>query len=388
MWPRMSGPYHSRCAPRSPRSRAPKYPRATSAAVLACSVVAMSRASSFARLCHPNGRMATPRRRRELGRGERVLPGVWRLRLPLPWPGVPHGNAWALASGDGIVLVDTGWHGPGSMAHLERAMEMVGLRVEHVRLLVCTHAHSDHYGQAGPIIDRAGCELWMHPDYGHMTRAAEDPAAYFEQRLEVALASGVPERALEAYRAARKGNDDYGVARVVEPDRLLVEGVEFDTDLGTWRTLETPGHAPSHVCFFQPERRLLISGDHLLGRVSLFYDYGHTPDPAGEFLTSLDKVEDLSARLCLAGHARPFTDVRAHIHANRSLVAERVQRALEAIEVEPLTAFEVIPHVHQQAVTPETGRWWLNETLAYLTHLEQTGRARRIPGDPERWSPL
>src|SRR5437773_669682 len=170
--------------------------------------------------------MATARRRRELGRGERVLPGVWRLRVPL--------------------------------------------------------------GAEGP-----------------------------------------------------------GIARVVEPDRELVDGVTFATDLGTWHTLETPGHAPSHVCFFQPERRLLISGDHLLGRVSLYYDYGWTPDPAGEFLSSLDKVEDLDARLCLAGHGRTFTDVRAHIHANRALVAERLQRARQALAAgEPLTAYEVIPHVY------------------------------------------
>ncbi|MCW3048878.1 MAG: fold metallo-hydrolase, partial [Solirubrobacterales bacterium] len=52
--------------------------------------------------------MTAPTRKRELGRGERVLPGVWRLRLPLPWPGVPHCNAWAVAAGDGIVLFDTG----------------------------------------------------------------------------------------------------------------------------------------------------------------------------------------------------------------------------------------------------------------------------------------
>ena len=44
--------------------------------------------------------------RRELGRGERVLPGVYRLRLPLPWPGVPHCNAWAVASRGGYVLSD------------------------------------------------------------------------------------------------------------------------------------------------------------------------------------------------------------------------------------------------------------------------------------------
>src|SRR5215212_1144308 len=309
-------------------------------------------------------------RRREVGRGERVVPGVWRLRLPLPWPGVPHGNAWALAAGDGIVLVDTGYDEPGSLAHLERALDQVGLSLDLVRLVVCTHAHSDHYGQAGPIVDRAGCELWMHPNYQHMTRAAADPEAYFEWRLEVAAASGVPRRALEAYREARKGNDDYGVARVVEPDRELVEGVEFQTDHGTWQVVETPGHAPSHVCLFQPERRVLISGDHLLGRVSLYYDYGHTPDPAGEFLTSLDKVEDLDARLCLPGHGRTFTDVRAHIHANRALVAERVQKVVDAISVEPLTAFEVIPHVYGQAVTAATGNWWLSETLSYLQHLE------------------
>ena len=36
------------------------------------------------------------------------MPGVWRLRLPLPWPGVPHCNAWAVRADDGVVLFDTG----------------------------------------------------------------------------------------------------------------------------------------------------------------------------------------------------------------------------------------------------------------------------------------
>ena len=52
---------------------------------------------------------------------------------------------------------------------------------------------------------------------------------------------------------------------------------------------ETPGHAPSHVVLHQPERRLLLSGDHVLGRISLYFDHGWTPDPVGEFLASLDR---------------------------------------------------------------------------------------------------
>jgi len=63
-----------------------------------------------------------PSNKRELGRGERVLPGVFRLRLPLPWPGVPHCNAWAVTNGEGFVLFDTGMHQPESMANLERAL--------------------------------------------------------------------------------------------------------------------------------------------------------------------------------------------------------------------------------------------------------------------------
>lgn len=327
-------------------------------------------------------------RKRELGRGERVLPGIWRLRLPLPWPGVPHCNAWAIASGDGVVLVDTGMHQPGSMAHLDRALGMVGLRVEHVRLLVCTHAHSDHYGQAATIVERAGCELWLHPDHGHMTTTASDPDAALERRIEVARTSGVPAAALEAYRERRKG-EGYGIAGIVPPARELVDGVEIHSDLGAWQVVETPGHAPSHVCLWQPERRLLISGDHLLGRVSLYYDYGYTPDPAGEFLRSLDRVDGLGARLCLSGHGRTFGDVGAHVAANRALVAERVARVLDVVTADgPITAYDAVPRVYGEPVTALNANWWISETLCYLRHLEVDGRLRRATDDDgvERWT--
>jgi glyoxylase-like metal-dependent hydrolase (beta-lactamase superfamily II) len=326
-------------------------------------------------------------RRREVGRGERVLPGVWRLRLPLPWPGVPHCNAWALAAGDGVVLFDTGIHEPGSLGHLERALDQVGLKIEHVRLLVCTHAHADHYGEAATIVERSGCELWMHPNHDHVKLAAQDPDAALERRLEVALQSGVPEEPLRRIMAERKGQP-IGISGLIAPDRELVPGVEVETDLGTWTVHETPGHAPSHVCLFQPERRLLISGDHLLGRVSLYYDFGYTPDPAGEFLASLDVVERLDARLCLPGHGRTFADVKAHIDANRSTVGERVGKVHAAIADGPLTAFDTIPKVYGEPVTRLNANWWLSETLCYLRHLEVTGRAERIPGEPERWAAI
>jgi glyoxylase-like metal-dependent hydrolase (beta-lactamase superfamily II) len=331
------------------------------------------------------------RSKRELGRGERVLPGLFRLRLPLPWPGVPHCNAWAVARGDGFVLFDTGMYDADSLSHLERALEMCDLRLEQTRLVVCTHAHTDHCGQAAAIVERAGCEVWMHPNHEHLTRMIEDPDSVFERRIEVARQSGVPEAPLRRYAAERSSRGS-GIAGPIEPDRDLLNGVSIGTDLGEWVVYETPGHSPSHVCMFQPERRLLVSGDHLLGRISLYFDYGYSPDPVGEFLSSLDVVERLGARLCLPGHGRTFADVHAHIQGNRVLVGERLSSVRAALDGRELTVFELVPHVYGDSLSQQNAHWLLSKTLCYLTHLQALGEARRIPagssaeGEPERWT--
>ena len=329
--------------------------------------------------------MSDAERKRELGRGERILPGAYRLRLPLPWPGVPHGNAFALVAGDGIVLVDTGIHEEGSLAELERALAMCGRRLEDVRLIVCTHAHSDHYGQAASIVERVGCELWMHPNHEHMSAWARDPETALERRLRAARQAGVPEEPLQRYAESRRNQGD-GLSGYIKPHRDLVAGVEVDTDLGRWIVYETPGHAPSHICLFNPERRILISGDHLLGRVSLFYDYGWTADPVGEFLQSLGVVEALDARLCLSGHGRTFTDVQAHIVENRTLVESRLAGVLEALgKVEPITPFKLVRQMFGEELSPIVATWVLQETMAYLDHLETTGQVSQLEGEPAHW---
>jgi glyoxylase-like metal-dependent hydrolase (beta-lactamase superfamily II) len=324
--------------------------------------------------------------KRELGRGERVLPGLWRLRLPLPWPGVPHGNAWAIASGSGIVLVDCGYHGPGSLAELGRALDMVDLRLEQVRLLVITHAHTDHWGEAATVVQRAGCEMWMHPASAHGRDRLDDPETALERRVEVARQSGVSAAAIKTYAEQAKEMPS-GLAGAIDPDRELVDGVAVETDLGTWTTYETPGHAPSHVCLYQPERRILISGDHVLGRISLYYDYGYTPDPVGEFLRSLHRVDKLDARLALSGHGKPFVDVRGHIEGNRGLVHERLEAAVAAARRgEPRTAVQLVPEIYGQELSSTNAGRLLGQTMSYLTHLRRAGRlCAEHDGGVERW---
>ncbi len=321
-------------------------------------------------------------------RTERIQPGIWRLKLPCPWPGVPHGNAWAMQRGAGIVLFDTGVGGRGRLRMLDIALAQTGFGVEDVKLVVCTHSHSDHYGLAASICEQTGCELWMHPKWEHIRLQADDPQAALEGRLEVGRMSGVPLAALDRYRQARSDSPEDLIDGIRAPDRELVPGVEVETDIGTWSVIETPGHAPSHVCLHQAERRLLVSGDHLLGRTALFFDYGHTPDPIGEYLASLDAIEPLSVGLCLPGHGKPFRDPEAKIGAAREqagALLDRV-RAQMADGAEP-TAYEMVEGiVGRENLNPGTAGFMLQIVLACLDHLAVLGEARPAPdSDPQRW---
>jgi glyoxylase-like metal-dependent hydrolase (beta-lactamase superfamily II) len=321
-------------------------------------------------------------------RTERILPGIWRLRLPLPWPGVPHGNAWALSAGDGIVLFDTGMGGTGRLRQLDLALAQAGFGVEDVRLLVCTHSHTDHYGLAAPITDAAGCELWMHPAWEHVRLLADDPAAALEQRIEVARQSGVPAAALERYRESRSGEAETGIDAIRVPDRDLLPGVEVETDQGIWQVHETPGHAPSHVVLHQPESRLMISGDHLLGRTVLFFDYGHSPDPVGEFLSSLDEVEPLGVDLCLPGHGRPFRDPENKIAEARRQVEEVQGKVRNSLGEGERPAFEIVAEfLGQENLDGPASAWVLQIVLSFLDHLALAGEVVAIDGtDPQRWA--
>ena len=142
------------------------------------------------------------------------------------------------------------------------------------------------------------------------------------------------------------------------------------------------------MSLFQPDRRILLAGDHILGRVALYYDYGWSDDPVDEYLTSLDKVEALDARLCLPGHGKSFTDVRGHVESHREAALGRVDRVEDVVRsAGPATAIEMIPEIYGRPLSKENAGWLISETMCYLRHLERRGLVTRGDGeDQPRWT--
>jgi len=111
--------------------------------------------------------------------------------------------------------------------------------------------------------------------------AAPPPAA---SAVTLPLMSlGMLAAVVTALRAVSAGFRAWGSA--VEVTRPLQDGGELELRDRTLRVLHRPGHSPSDTVFFDEQRAILLSADHLIAHISsnplLARHLGTEPDPAG-----------------------------------------------------------------------------------------------------------
>ncbi len=304
-----------------------------------------------------------------------VVPGLWRLRLPMPYPHISHANAYLLdGAGGGVVLVDCGGGGHESAWEaLCRALAEAGRAPSDVRDLVITHFHSDHMGCATRLVAETGCTVWAHPASEHFLGAHAEPARHRAQRERWVHRLGVaPGPFAEDCADVREETD--GIDGPVRADHLLLAGTAVPSALGDWEVVEAPGHAPSQVCLRQREHRILIAGD-LVGPVfAPYFDIGFTPDPVAEHLASLERADALGAELALPGHGRPLTALPELFSENRRGVAERLDAVRAAVaERAGATGAELLDAVFPAPENAADRVWRLFELASYLEHLSRVG---------------
>jgi glyoxylase-like metal-dependent hydrolase (beta-lactamase superfamily II) len=309
-----------------------------------------------------------------------VGPGLWQLRLPLPWPQIPYVNAFTLPLEDGgIALVDCGSAGDETLWEaLVRGLELAGHGVAEVRRVVYTHYHSDHAG----VLERlreGGAEIVGHPAIEAFVDGTLHPGRIAAARHERARREGVPDWLLPACADVREETD--GILAPTPPDLPLRDGDVVASALGPWTVLETPGHAPSHVCLHQPELGVAIVGDVLAAGFYPYFDYGYTADPVAEYFATLERLEQLEGvTLALVGHGRPVDDLAGTTARWRGQLHDRLDAAEAAVEAGATNAWEVTARLFDVEAAGDLAAFDLGEVLAYLRHLRRTGRLVRRTG--------
>ena len=156
------------------------------------------------------------------------------------------GNVYLLLDDDGLVLVDAAL--PFNGGRILRYIQRLGREPSELRSIILTHAHPDHTG-AIPV--------------------------------------------------------DLPFVRPIYAQELIEEGHTFP-NMGGMRVLHTPGHTAGSVSLYLEERRVLITGDMLIGDGRRFYR--PLPFPGTDFKAyrhSIERLAGLDFDVACVGHGRP-----------------------------------------------------------------------------------
>ncbi|MGE5769605.1 MAG: MBL fold metallo-hydrolase [Betaproteobacteria bacterium] len=184
--------------------------------------------------------------------------------------------------GDSATLVDSGY-----VTHAGQTVELVrhALDGRRLRRLINTHSHSDHIGGNAALQAAFGCEIIV-PAGIHAAIADWDENALLLSPL--------------GQQAAR-----------FQHDALIGAGNEVEMGGLAWQALAVPGHDMEALAYYNPEWRLLISGDALWenGFGVVFPELLGEADGLAATRATLEMLARLPIDAVIPGHGRPFADV-------------------------------------------------------------------------------
>lgn len=322
---------------------------------------------------------------------ERVRDGLWSIPVPIPNSPLRYVLVYAFELPDGVAIVDAGWDSEDAWQALVAGLRVVGFEPGDVRAVLITHMHPDHFGLAGRVRAESGAWIGMHPADAALVRLDESviESLVAESRAQLSW-TGAPEEVCGDFRSGPLATKQLLADR--DPDVLIEDHDRIDLPGWDLRAVWTPGHSPGHLCFLERGHGVLLSGDHVLPRISpnISVQPQQLANPLGDYLDSLRRVADIEADEVFPAHEYRFRGLRDRAE---SLVAHHDERLTEiekAVAAFPgSSCWELTTRLSWSRpfdqMAPFQMRLAVRESLAHLVLLEIAGRVRREPGQVATW---
>ncbi len=173
-----------------------------------------------------------------------------------------------LIDGPTRVLIDPGHR--NLFDHVKKGLGEIGLTLEDIGLIVCTHGHPDHI-EAAQLFKESHTLLTLHQKEWQFLKS-------MDQQIRAAIGINLDS---------------------ISPDFFLNEGDISLNDIDLI-VLHTPGHSPGSVSLYWPDQKLLFTGD-LVFKEGL----GRTDLPGGDsalLKESVKRLAELEVEWLLPGH--------------------------------------------------------------------------------------
>jgi glyoxylase-like metal-dependent hydrolase (beta-lactamase superfamily II) len=317
--------------------------------------------------------------RREFPPVEQVRSGVWSIPVPIPSSPLRYVLSYLIEHRSGFVMVDTGWdHAEGDRV-LRAGLETAGIPLTAITAILISHVHPDHHGLSRAIAADSGAWIGMHQREDQFLTGHADTGAIRDGVDQFLRWAGAPAE-YRAEAAGRRGAMSRGP--MARADKLIGHGELIDAPGLTLRAVWTPGHSPGHLCFHDETHDLLLTGDHVLPRITPNISaYDLTSSPLEDYLASLASLRGMQPGEVLPAHEYRFADLDSRLEDLAEHHEERVAEISRVLGKEPggQPAWAVAAQVtwsrpwSQMAGFPLQAA--LGEVVAHLRHLERAGQA-------------
>ncbi len=321
---------------------------------------------------------------------ERVRPGLWSVPVPIPSNSLRYVFVYVLETDRGPYIVDAGWNTDDAFAALSAGLEQAGTSIGEVQGVLVTHIHPDHYGLAGRVREASGAWIALHPaDAALIQDRYDDPTDLLERVGAMLRRVGAPAEELPSLQNASM--PVRGFVDAVKPDVLVEDGDRPEVPGWDLTAIWTPGHSPGHLCFWAAERKLMLSGDHVLPRITpnIPFHPQAGADPLGDFLASLHKLEGYGSEEVLPAHEHRFVGLDARLFELRAHHEQRFSEVLGAIARGVTVAWEIAAQMHWSRpwdrIEGFMRRAAVGEAMAHLRALERRGLVQEVLGEPSHW---
>jgi len=316
---------------------------------------------------------------------EEIVTHFYRAEIPIPDSPLKATNCYIIKSDDRNLIIDTGMNEKECLDTMKTVLLDLGIQLPDTDFFI-THSHRDHIGLINALASKSSRVFYNIKELGNTAAAIRERATraaiiaqrhgYENNRIVQMVETGTAPEKMDVYPEFSR----YTIVR--ESDTLTVSGYSF-------KVIETPGHSPGHTCLYDKNKKIFISGDHILGDITpnIASHFNNDENPLQDYLASLDKVYPLDVKLTLPGHRNLITDFRGRIAELKSHHAERAAETLEILKEGSLDAFQVASRMtwdlsyNTWEDIPFSLKWFaFSEAMSHLQYLESLGKVKQIAG--------
>ncbi len=308
---------------------------------------------------------------------EEISANLFRIEIPLPESPLKSLNSYIIKDSERNLIIDTGLNRQECMNAMQSGLREIGVDLGKTDFLI-THHHADHFGLISSLATEQS-KIY----FGQIEAVVIESGAKWENMIDFARLNGFPEAELQAalhnHPAFKYGSKrSFTLTKLKENDRISIGDYLF-------RCIHTPGHTIGHLCLYESNKKILISGDHILIDITPNIQlWSNKENPLNEYLNSLDKVYDFAIDLALPGHRRIISNCKGRIQELKDHHQRRADEVLSILEKGSNTAYGVASQMSWDIACdsweqfPVSQKWFATgEAISHLKYLEEKGHIRQ-----------